>query len=249
MAKRKQRKRTQKRRTFVGLGDPVYDWKAFKNGTSEGAELADSRGLALWRSAVRSDSETREGRALGLDRLPGTARELEEIAQLFGQKAQIYLRADANEKRIKQGALSGYRMIHIASHGLMAPHYQALALTMNPTSSEDGFLMSSEIAALELEADLVVLSACRTGNTRSRAAEPVAGMALSLRSAGVRNVVLSLWDVDDEATAALMVKFYRPLAKSGKGYVQSLARAKRAMLEDDYEHPYYWAPFVLHGPP
>src|SRR5690606_4731646 len=100
----------------------------------------------------------------------------------------------------------------------------------------------------ELDADLVVLSACRTGNTRQRAGEPVAGLALSLRSAGARRVVLSLWSVDDDATSDLMVKFYGPLAKGEGGYRESLAAAKRAMIaEGKWAHPFYWAAFVLHG--
>ena len=255
LAKRR-RKGNARRRAFIGLGDPVYDWAAYQRGAREGDALAASRGLELWRSAVRSGSgagsrpgagATRDA-PLGLERIPGTARELEEIAKLFGNGATIHLRARAGEELVKSGALSGHRIIHIASHGLMTAHYQALALTLDPGSKEDGFLMSSEIAELELDADLVVLSACRTGDTRSRSAEPVAGMALSLRSAGARSVMLSLWSVDDEATADLMVKFYRPLVRASPGYSSSLARAKRAMIDSENQHPYYWAPFILHGP-
>jgi CHAT domain-containing protein len=108
--------------------------------------------------------------------------------------------------------------------------------------------MSSEIAQLDLEAELVVLSACGTGNTRSRSAEPVAGMALSLRSAGARSVMLSLWNVSDEGTADLMVAFYRAAVGAERSYGDSLARAKREMLRGERKHPYFWAPFILHGP-
>jgi CHAT domain-containing protein len=224
---------------FVGLGDPIYDWPHGSKGISE-----HRKRMRRWRSAAGDDRSS----PLDLKRIPGTARELREIARLFGDRARIYLRGEAREELVKSGALSKATIVHIASHGLMAPHYQALALTLDPNSREDGFLMSSEIAQLDLEAELVVLSACGTGNTRSRSAEPVAGMALSLRSAGARSVMLSLWNVSDEGTADLMVAFYRAAVGAERSYGDSLTRAKREMLRGERKHPYFWAPFILHGP-
>jgi CHAT domain-containing protein len=240
------------RKAFVAMGDPVYDWSAFSSGKAEGGAPGQSRGLELWTAA---DEEAAAGASRGLERLPGTSKEVNAIAKLFGADAKIYLRADANEENAKAGVFEGFRIVHVASHGLMAPHYQALALTIKPDANEDGFLMNSEIGDLKLDADMVVLSACRTGNTRARqgAAEPVAGLALSLRAAGARRVVLSLWSVDDEATADLMLRFYRPLVtegtqKDGAQYSKSLSAAKREMIADPrWAHPFYWAAFVLHG--
>ncbi|RLB56202.1 MAG: hypothetical protein DRI90_18855 [Deltaproteobacteria bacterium] len=232
------------RKAFVGLGDPVYDWAAFQGGRAEGRALAGTRGLELWTAA----DDKQQQQSQGLERLPGTAKELRAIARLFGADQKIYLRAQASEERVKKGALKGYRIVHIASHGLMAAHYQALALTLNPNASEDGFLMNSEIAELDLDADLVVLSACRTGSARQRSAEPVAGLALALRAAGAGEVVLSLWSVDDDATADLMQKLYRPLVKDEADYGHSLSLAKRKMIEEGkWAHPFYWAAFVLQG--
>ncbi len=243
LAKREPKSEAQ-RRAFVGLGDPVYDWAAFRGGRPEGRALAATRGLELWTAA----DDQKEEQARGLERLPGTAKELRAIARLFGSDQKIYLRAQATEEVVKKGALKGHRIVHIASHGLMAAHYQALALTLNPNASEDGFLMNSEIAELDLDADLVVLSACRTGSARQRSAEPVAGLALALRAAGAREVVLSLWSVDDDATADLMQKFYRPLVKDGADYGHSLSAAKRLMIEEGkWARPFFWAAFVLHG--
>jgi len=234
------------RKGFVGMGDPVYDWAAFSGGKAEGTSLASTRALELWTAAAEDASD----KPRGLDRLPGTARELRGIARLFGADQKLYLRAQASEEVAKQGKLSGYRIVHIASHGLLSGHYSALALTLKPNASEDGFLMNSEIAELKLDADLVVLSACRTGNTNRSwgTAEPVAGLALSLRSAGARRVVLSLWSVGDDETAKLMLEFYRPLVKSGADYADALSAAKRKMIsERRWAHPYGWAAFVLHG--
>ncbi|HHH11879.1 MAG TPA: CHAT domain-containing protein, partial [Sorangium sp.] len=147
------------RKSFVGMGDPVFDWDAYSHGRPETGKGAASRGLELWTAA---ESET-DSRLRGLERLPGTARELRAIGKLFGRDQKIYLRANASEALVKDGAFAGYRLVHVASHGLLGKRYQAVALTLRPDAKEDGFLMNSEIAELKLDADLVVLSACRTG--------------------------------------------------------------------------------------
>jgi CHAT domain-containing protein len=184
----------------------------------------------------------------GLARLPGTAREVQAIAQLFGGDAKLYLRDQASEENVKSGALANARIIHIASHGLFETDYQALALTMRPDASDDGFLLPSEIAELKLDADLVVLSACDTGRAHEVLAEPVSGLALALRTAGVRRMVASLWSVDDDATAELMKAFYVPLVKDATGYGRALAEAKRKLIGiRKWQHPFFWAPFVLIG--
>lgn len=241
---RAKRKDSTARRRFVGMGDPVYDWASFRAGRAESG-VAAGRGLALWTTARRI--ATRKERSLGLERLPGTAKELRAIARLFGSDQKLYLRDQASEENVKAGALGGARIVHIASHGLLEPHYQALALTLDPGSREDGFLMHNEIAELKLDADLVVLSACETGNTQMRSSEPIAGLALALRNAGARRVVVSLWPVDDAATARLMTDFYRPLAAASTDYGAALSEAKRQMIAAGPKHPYYWAPFVLVG--
>jgi len=233
-----------KRRGFVGFGDPVYERMA-----SAGAG-ATQRGLSLWVDAAKlaTNTESDAPKGFGLERIPATGDEVRAIGKLFGADGKIYLRDEASEANVKAGALAHARIVHIASHGILEPHYQALALTLDPGAKDDGFLLHSEIAGLSLDADLVVLSACQTGNTHQRAGEPVAGLSLALRSAGARRVVVSLWSVDDAATAKLMVDFYKPLVKEGAGYAESLTAAKRQMIAKGPAHPYYWAPFVLFGP-
>jgi CHAT domain-containing protein len=246
LAKQK-RASTEPRRAFVGMGDPVYDWTAFRGGQAEGGTPAASRGLELWNDAAAVAEAAPAQSGSGLARLPGTGAELKAIAKLFGQDQRLYLREQATEENVKSGGFSKARIVHVASHGLLEPHYQALALSLVPESKEDGFLLHSEIVDLDLDADLVVLSACQTGNTRFRSAEPVAGLALALRNAGAARVVVSLWSVDDEATARLMTDFYRPLVKEGASYRAALSEAKRQMIARGPAHPFFWAPFVLLG--
>jgi CHAT domain-containing protein len=228
------------KRAFVGLGDPVYDWVAFKSGKAEGIPSAEARGVKRYLDA----KPTRRG----LERLPGTANEVKAIASLFGGDAKLYLRDQASEENVKAGILGGSRIIHVASHGLFETDYQALAFSMRPDASDDGFLMSSEIAELKLDADLVVLSACETGRAHEVLAEPVSGLVLAWRTAGARRMVASLWDVDDAATVELMKSFYTPIVKSGASYGVALTEAKRKLAASTkWQHPFYWAAFVLLG--
>jgi CHAT domain-containing protein len=119
---------------------------------------------------------------------------------------------------------------------------------MRPDGTEDGFLLQSEIAELKLDADLVVLSACETGRAHEVLAEPVSGLALALRTAGARNMIASLWSVDDDATVELMTAFYAAVVKDQKPFGRALTEAKRRLVGTrQWRHPYYWAPFVLVG--
>lgn len=239
------RARPAKRRAFVGIGDPVYDWRAFKAGKVEGVPSADARGMKRYLDAKAT---VPRGARRGLERLPGTAREVKAIAELFGADAKLYLRDEASEENVKAGTLGGARIIHIASHGLFETDYQALALSMRPDAAEDGFLLQSEIAELKLDADLVVLSACETGRAHEVLAEPVSGLVLALRTAGASRMLASLWPVDDAATVELMKAFYAPIVKSKTTYGAALTEAKRKLVATtQWRHPFYWAPFVLVG--
>jgi len=235
---------TAKRRAFVGVGDPVYDWVAFKAGRAEGVP-ADARGVKRY---IDAKPAALHGARRGLERLPGTAREVQAIAALFGSDAKLYLRDKASEENVKGGILAGSRIIHIASHGIFETDYQALALTMRPDAKDDGLIISSEIAELRLDADLVVLSACETGRAHEVLAEPVSGLALALRTAGAHRMIASLWSVDDDATAELMKSFYAPVAKDGTSYGLALTQAKRKLIATEkWKRPFYWAPFILVG--
>ncbi|MEM8641178.1 MAG: CHAT domain-containing protein [Cyanobacteria bacterium P01_G01_bin.54] len=118
------------------------------------------------------------------------------------------------------------------------------ALALTPRGTSDGFLTSREIAQLELNADLVVLSACDTGQGRITG-DGVVGLARSFMTAGADTVIVSLWAIPDAPTAELMVTFYEQLARHG-----DKARALReAMLatQQNHPHPMNWAAFMVVG--
>ena len=133
-----------------------------------------------------------------------------------------------------------------------APMRSSLALTA--TKEEDGFLTCLEVFRMEIPADLVVLSACETAKGRIFRAEGIVGLTRAFMAAGAPSVLCSLWRVDDEATRALMVRFYelwRPA--DGSPGIAAAAALRRAQAhvrsQEAWRHPYYWAAWVLWGLP
>jgi CHAT domain-containing protein len=110
-------------------------------------------------------------------------------------------------------------------------------------------LFSGEIYNLELNANLVTLSACQTGLGKISKGEGVIGLSRALVYAGARNIIVSFWSVADESTSELMKNFYRTLLnEKSSNYTSSLREAKLKLIHGDkYSSPYYWAPFILIG--
>lgn len=124
-----------------------------------------------------------------------------------------------------------------------------IVLTTAPGSKEDGVLQMSEVMRLKLNADVVTLSACRTGLGKLLRGEGMIGLTRAFQYAGADNVVVSLWNVNDIATAELMKAFYRNLTR-GLPKDEALRQAKLQLLrgkQRTWGHPYFWAAFVLVG--
>jgi CHAT domain-containing protein/Flp pilus assembly protein TadD len=201
--------------------------------------------------ADRDARASRERSAYGP--LPYARREIESIATLFPQdRRRVRTGRDATESALKAEDLARYRVLHLATHGHTDPSAPARSgLLFAPGGpDEDGLLQGVEILNLDLDADLVVLSACGTGLGKLVRGEGLVGVTRSFFYAGARSLVVSLWDVDDESTADLMKSFYRRLREGGAS-ARALRDAKRAILRSDrpaHRFPYYWASFVLVGP-
>ena len=163
----------------------------------------------------------------------------------------VLMGTEASENMIKSRNLTQYRYLHFAVHGILrndVPYLRAPALVLayDPSSKEDGFLTFSEIVELELNADLVTLSACKTGLGVLVPGEGVIGLSKAFMFAGARSLIVSLWEVSDSSTALLMEEFYRLLSQ-GISKVEALAKAKVYLRQKGYENPYFWAPFILIG--
>jgi CHAT domain-containing protein len=160
---------------------------------------------------------------------------------------------DASKAMATSLDLSQYRIIHIATHGVLdskRPELSGLLLSRFDREGRqtEGFLTLDDIYNLNLAADMVVLSACNTGLGKDVRGEGLVGLVHGFMYAGTSRVVASLWKVDDEATAELMTDFYREMFRGGKSPSAALRAAQIAMWQQKRWHaPYYWAAFVLQG--
>lgn len=185
--------------------------------------------------------------------LPGSEAEIKEIKYLFmgnEGKTTTQEKANASEFNLKEENLDKYQYLHFATHGIVNASEPALSrIFLNPGNDEDGSLYTGEIYNLKIGADLVTLSACETGLGQVAKGEGIVGLSRALQYAGANNIVVSLWQVADASTSQLMIDFYTYYLSNGHhGYNAALRHAKLALLKsEDYNKPYYWAPFILVG--
>ncbi len=157
----------------------------------------------------------------------------------------------ATKSAFEDSDLDQYAIIHLAVHGVANekhPDRAALILLSNSSSGDDGILEASEIVHLHTNADLVVLSACDTAVGSLQGEEGIANLSLAFMLAGAKNVVSTLWSVDDTSALYLMKRFYAHLAERTT-VAYALTAAKRDMLKTYGAQaiPYYWASFRLDG--
>ena len=192
-----------------------------------------------------------------LPRLPYTRQEAEAILALApSTRHKAALGFEANRAAAMSDELSQYRIIHFATHSFldsMHPALSGIALSMIDRQGrpQNGFLRSHEIFNLRLGAELVVLSGCRTGLGKEVKGEGLYGMTRGFMYAGSKRVLVSLWDVQDQATARLMSDFYKGLLGPKRPHTAAALRAAQIAIwrEGRWQAPYYWAGFVLQGEP
>lgn len=164
---------------------------------------------------------------------------------------KILTGVQANQQFVEGGGLNGYSVVHFATHGVIdadLPELSGLILTQDAENNEVSYLRPHQIAVLNLDADLVVLSGCETGIGKSIGSEGSLSLSRPFLVAGAKQVVSSLWQVSDRATAVLMERFYFHLLKENQSAELALRSAQQWMREQSqWEHPYFWAGFVVQG--
>lgn len=248
-------------RTVATLADPVFESSDPRVRHSQatrarpkdrsGSEGARTLAAINFNNSLRDAGSTAGGT---IRRLPSTRREAKAIAALVpAQQRKIALDFEANRTTALSGALSEYRILHFATHGLLdsqRPELSGLVLSLVDRNGRprDGFLQVHEIYNLKLPADLVVLSACQTALGKDVKGEGLVGVTRGFMYAGAARVVSSLWEVDSRATAELMRRFYRNMLRNKLSPAAALRAAQLSMSRNPRWHsPYYWAGFIIQG--
>lgn len=181
--------------------------------------------------------------------LPAARKEVEALSEQFvGYFGFDDLAVEAEFK----AKAKDYAVIHLAMHGLLNsnnPMLSSLAFTEDGDSLENNFLQAHEISKLELNADLVVLSACETGYGKFETGNGISSLARAFMYAGVPSMIVSLWQVNDQATSMIMSKLYTNLAE-GMNKDAALSKAKLDYIQSAKgiaAHPAFWSAFVLMG--
>jgi CHAT domain-containing protein/Tfp pilus assembly protein PilF len=245
-----------KQTAFIGFA-PVFG-KETRNGyilvNDPGPILTDQD-----RSQGASNSKLRDipgDPGSSVSQLPATEEELRAIIRLFEsqrKKAVGYFHRQASEDNFKTANIQDYDLIHIATHSLKDEgQHQLSGLIFSPPGTnrqpgEDGILYSGEIYNLHLDAQLIVLSSCESGVGKLVKGEGVMAMNRGFFYSGIRNIVFSLWKVEDRSTSRLMIEFYRNILQ-GYPFCRALRKAKMEMIRDPFTaFPKYWSGFVLVG--
>jgi len=225
LQKIKQRRHRRPAKDILSFGDPKY-----------GAHESEGNG---------------GDRFNDLRRLTHSGAEVERISALFKPSdTETFIREAATEEAVKRLPLSDFRILHFAAHSIIddtIPARSAIVLTLDDDPAEDGLLQMREIYDLDLEADLVTLSACQTGLGKFVKGEGIVGLNRAFFYAGASSVLMSLWSVNDQATSQLMERFYHYIHKH-KPIAAALRATKLEMIaSEEASHPFYWAGFVVSG--
>ncbi|MGQ0541296.1 MAG: CHAT domain-containing protein [Blastocatellia bacterium] len=194
------------------------------------------------RNHGKKDATGKSALFLGLadEKAPHIERELKTLGSMF-PKSNLYINDDATLENLSSKCKSA-AILHLACHGKFRsdnPFFSSLSLY-------DGLLTVRDVYDLDLgNCDLAVLSACETGISEIARGEELLGLIRGFLCAGAANILLTLWQVDDEVSTDLMIEFYKHLAE-GLTFSAALTKVQRKMVADGL-HPFYWAPFFLVG--
>jgi CHAT domain-containing protein/tetratricopeptide (TPR) repeat protein len=216
-------------------------------------KLAGSRGSGNREPAGEQGTKTRRW----LD-LPGTETEVRALQALVSRRdISLVLGSEVSEERIKTlsgaGELAKYAALHFACHGYfdtLDPDRSGIVFSEVSgliTTGQDGYLTIPEIVLLRLKSRIAILSACETGLGEVARGDRMVGLARAFMVAGTKNVGVSLWSIDDDATAEFMTRMYRKVLKEGHSFKEAYYRVKDEFRSHpQWNKPAYWAAFVLY---
>tara|TARA_R110001632_G_scaffold15347_2_gene50765 strand:+ start:5593 stop:8370 length:2778 start_codon:yes stop_codon:yes gene_type:complete len=181
--------------------------------------------------------------------LPNNKKEVEQILTSFHGRA--YIDGEASLSNFKS-QLASFGMVHLATHAIFddtAPEYSYLAFAQNGNAAED-LLYVADLYNLQLDADLVTLSACESGIGDLKRGEGFLSLARGFFYSGAASIASTLWKINDASTTTLMTSFYKNLSK-GEAKDVALQNAQIEFLDNNRDnalsHPYFWSAFVISG--
>ncbi len=245
-------------KTIALLADPIFERSDERLARQLASRLASNQSVPRQRMhelqrTINAFGESND--EFTFQRLTSTGWEADRIAKM-AHADQVFkaLAFDANLQVATSGQLSDFRIVHFASHSFIHSAHPdlsgiVLSLVDRKGQEQDGFLRLHEIYNLKLRADLVALSACRTGFGKEIKGEGLMSLTRGFMYAGALRVLVSAWEVQDRPSATLMVKFYKHVL--GADRMSPAAALRAAQLEmwrdKQYTAPYYWAGFTLQG--
>ena len=232
---------------FLGVGNPKFSNNMFKSPSSD-EEISFLRGGFIKDTKVISER---------YDELPFTGKELKEIGEIFN-KASLLTREKASEKNIKDLNLKDYDVISFATHAEVFGSFKDFNepfLVLSPpkksSQDDDGLLTTSEISELDINTELVILSACNTSSKSNKYAAGFSGLINSFFAAGSKSVIATHWPVEDEAGYLLMSETMKKVIKSDLSISKALQNTKIEFIKGKYgekfKKPLFWAPYVYVG--
>ncbi len=247
---------------FLAFGGGIYSDKDDKKGETKGRYrnhlLPQEDNKRIAERCFNKPSEYFSECGFKWNNISGTGDEVIQIGkEIFNNSGvDIYTGHDVTEKKLKQlsaeGRLLDYKSIHFSCHGYFNPEYPLYsALVFSEVSGlindseEDGYLTVEDASVLNIKAEIVVLSACNTGMGKFVSGDGITGLTRGFQVAGANSVLVTLWEVDDEATKKFMVSMYSKVQKDKCSYREAVKRTKDEFITKKSD-PYYWAGFVLY---
>ena len=236
------------------LADPVFVENDKRTAKDTKTEPQSGVLASLYKSLMAGDESEQMG-GLQFQRLSRTGELAEALAAMYKKNSAVYTGFAASKSNFFDNispSLNKFNEVVFATHGyfgkdlpgIMEP---VLVLTLVPPGI-DGYLRMTEVMGLNMNADIVALTACQTGLGKQISGEGTMGMGRAFQYAGARSVLMSLWSVHEVASMNLIKSFFRNM-KEGKNKSDALASARSEIRQNGFDHPFFWAGFILVGEP